>query len=156
MTTGSLTSSPWLFKKYRADGALRLPRHGAAFSWPAVQPAGCLKAARLYDPSRRGPTPSSRPPEGRLLAGGLAHTLKVRTHIMAIRRGVATVKPATPKSRSKRGHSAPYGEATPRLVRNCCHVDHDITHDRLSVRPTGGGPLLPERYQKAAELDQSA
>ena len=93
---------------------------------------------------------ASHPEVGRLLAGGLAYTLKVCTHITAIRRGVATVKPATPESLSEHGHIAPYRVAIPRPVRHCCHVDHDVTHGGLSVRPVGGGPLLPERHPRAA------
>ena len=47
-------------------------------------------------------------------------------------------------------HSAPYGVAMTRPVRHCCHVDPDATHDGLSARPTGGGPLQAERRPKAA------
>ena len=71
--------------------------------------------------------------------------------IKETRRGKATVKPATPESRSTHGHSAPYGSAIPRPARHCSHVDHDATHDGLSVRPAGGGPLQPERRSKAVK-----
>ena len=47
-------------------------------------------------------------------------------------------------------HSAPYGVAMTRPARHCCHVDPDVIHDGLPVRPTGGGPLRAERHPKAA------
>ena len=59
-------------------------------------------------------------------------------------RGVATVKPTTPKSRNKHGHSKPYESATTRPAGYCCHADHDATHDKLSVRPMGDAPSARE------------
>ena len=47
-------------------------------------------------------------------------------------------------------HSAPYGVAITRPARHYCHVDPDVTHDELSARPMGGGPLQAERHPKAA------
>ena len=45
--------------------------------------------------------------------------------------------------------------ADPRLVAGRLELASDWIHSDSAVH-AGGGPLLPERYQKAAELDQSA
>ena len=80
----------------------------------------------------------------------MSRTLKVRTPITTMGRGVATVDPATPEYRNTHGYSTPYGAAISYPAKHCCHADHDAIHDGSPVRPVGGGPLLPERHPKAA------
>ena len=73
-----------------------------------------------------------------------------------IRRGVVTVQPATPESRSMHGHSAPYGSAIPRPARHCCHVDRDATHDRRQYGPRAAGPFSQRDARRRPSLLQSA
>ena len=160
MTTGSLAASPWHFRKnYRPiepssiqdagpPSSSRLPLRSAVRRRPRpknIQEESPERAGSTK-PATRRPTPRSRPPS----AGGPDRALKICTHITAMRRGVATVKPATPESRNAHGHSASYGAAITRPTRHCCHVDHDVTHGELSVRPVGGGPPQSGRRLKAA------
>ena len=119
---GSLAGSPWHFRKIIGRSGLQ-----ASKTWGHFPPADCpsgrlcegglgLKISKKKAP--RGPAPRSRPREGRLQeavpsAGGPDRALKICTHITAMRRGVATAKPATLESRSTPGHSTPYGRPSP-------------------------------------------
>ena len=135
MTTGSLTA-PWPFKKYQADWALKHPRRKAAFSWPAIPPAGCWKAARLCEPTQRGPTPSNRPPEGRLLAGGPSCPRSLHLH-KCDETGRGYSMPCQPKSRAKRDHSASYQT----------EISHPAQHFAMlrMTSPLSEGAMLPRR-----------
>ena len=152
---GSLTDSPWLFEKLSGQSSLqaskgwgRLPLAG----YPQGRlPEGDPASKTFPKRATRWPIPGSRPQEdrlpeagheeGRLPEAGQDYTHQGCTHITVIRRGVATVQPATPESRSTHGHSAPYGSAIPRPARHCCHVDRDVTHNRRQYGPRTAGPF---------------
>src|SRR4051812_42238788 len=111
MTTGSLAGSPWHFRKnYEPNrpsriqdvgppSPCRLPLRPAVGRRPGLNPHEESRGrAGSEKPATRRPTP-----RGRLPRRGQDRALEARTHIMAMGRGVATVKPATPETRSTLG-----------------------------------------------------
>ena len=155
MATGSLTDSPWLLKKL--SGHLSLQAFEALGRLPpADHPRGRLSEG---DPvpetfpkkATKWPTPGSRlqkdrlPKAGheerRLQEAGQDRTHQNYAHIMVTRRGVATVRPTTPESRSRHGHRTPYGSAISRPARHCSHVGLDVIHDRRQYGPRAAGPF---------------
>ena len=170
MATGSLTDSPWLFKKLPGQSSLQASRAQGRLPLAGYHPGRLLEgdpASKTF-PKRttRWPTPGSRPQEDRLTEAGHEEdrlpeagqdcTLKGCTHITVMRRGVATVQPATPESRSMHGHSAPYGSAIPRPARHCCHVDREATHDRRQYGPRAAGPFSQRDARRRPSFPQSA
>ena len=155
MATGSLTDSPWLFKKLSGHSSLQASR-----AWGRLPPAG-YPQGRLPegDPASetfpkkatRWPTPGSRPQEDRLPEAGHEESRLLEAsqgcthqdciHIMVIRRGVAAVQPTTPESRNMHGHRASYGSAIPRPAWHFSHVDLDVTHDMRQYGPRAAGPF---------------
>ena len=111
MATGSLTDSPWLFEKLPGQSSLqasraqgRLPLAGYYLGRLAE---GDLASKTFPKRTTRWPTPGSRPQEDRLPEAGHEEgqipedgqgcTLRGSAHITVMRRGVATVQPATPR-----------------------------------------------------------
>ena len=155
MTTGSLTDSPWPLKKLTVHLSLQ------AFEALGRLPLAGYPRGRLSegDPvpetfpkkATKWPTPGSRlqkdrlPKAGheerRLQEAGQDRTHQNYAHITEIRRGVATVQPTTPESRSRHGRRAPYGPVIPRPARHCSHVGLDVTHDRRQYGPRAAGPF---------------
>ena len=89
-------------------------------------------------------------PSGRLLEGGripeggyeaagfqqaAPRALKVRTYITMTGRGVATMRPATPESWTKRGYSKGVPGGCPHPAGYCSHAAHDITYCLGSYAP---------------------
>ena len=131
-------------------------------TWGRLPLAGCLPG-RLSEGS---PTLAlmKKAREGRLQEAGHekadskkpAPTKQSRLHPRSLHppngdvTGCGYSKACHPRIPEHTWHSAPYGVAMTRPARHCCHADPDATHDGLSARPTGGGPLRAERHPKAA------
>src|SRR4051812_1475744 len=111
MTTGSLAGSPWRFKKnYEPIRPPKIQDMGppSPCRLPLKPTVGRQPDLDLHEESRgragfkkpatRRPTPRSRLPRR-----GQDRTLEARAHITAMGRGVATVKLATPETRSTPG-----------------------------------------------------
>ena len=169
MATGSLTDSPWLFKKLSGQSSLQASR-----AWGRLPPAG-YPQGRLPegDPASetfpkeamRWPTPGSRPQEDRLPEAGHEGsrlpeagqdcTHQDCIHITVIRRGVAAVQPTTPESRNRHGHRAPCGSAIPvrrgtlaMLTSTSPTTDASTARGRrapLARETLEGGPASPSR-----------
>ena len=171
MATGSLTDSPWLFKKLSGQSSLQASR-----AWGRLPPAG-YPQGRLPEgnpasetfPTKatRWPTPGSRPQEDRLPEAGHEESRLPEAdqdcthqdcphqdciHITQIRWGVAAVQPTTPESRNRHGHRAPYGSAISRPARHCSHVDLDVTHDRRQYCPRVAGPFSQREARRRPGL----
>ena len=61
--------------------------------------------------------------------------------ITATGRGVATVRPTTPKTRGGHGYRRTYRTAISRAARHCSHAGLNVTHDRLPYGPRAAGPF---------------
>src|SRR3954467_12705283 len=111
MTTGSLAGSPWHFRKnyepirppriqdVGPPSPCRLPLRPTIERRPGLNPHEESRGrAGSKKPTTRRPTSRSRLPQR-----GQDRTLEARIHITAMGRGVATVTPATPETRSTPG-----------------------------------------------------
>ena len=67
-----------------------------------------------------------------------AETTTTPSHspITATRRGVATVRPTTPKARGGHGYRKPYETAVSRAARHCSHAGPDISTGGPNPAPT--------------------
>ena len=87
-------------------------------------------------PATSRPTPRSQPP-----AGGLDYALKVCTNVMAMGRGVATVKPAAPESQNTHGYSTSYGAAMTRPAWHYCMLTMTSPTAGCQYAPQAAGPF---------------
>ena len=94
--------------------------------------------------------------ERRLQGAGQDRTRQNYAHITVIRRGMATVQPTTPESRSRHGHRTPYGSAISRPARHCSHVGLNVIHDRRQYGPRAAGPFSQRDARRRPGLPQSA
>ena len=76
--------------------------------------------------------------------------------ITATGRGVATVRPTTPKARGGHGYRRPYGTAVSRAAQHCSHASLDVIHDRLRYGPRAPGPFRQREAWRRPGLSQSA
>ena len=157
---GSLTDSPCLFEKLSGRSGLQASKTQGCL--PLVGyvtgrlPEGDPTSTTFPKMTIRWPTPRTRPYEDRLPEAGQDCTHQGCTHITVMRRGVATVQPTTPESRSRHGHRTPYGSAISRPARHCSHAGLNVIHDRRQYGPRAAGPFSQREARRRPGLPPSA